>query len=406
MYERCLESSTEVFYSMFGKPHTKPPPSEKTWEQGLRGGGSTTNPRPLSSAGDLAVPPLQKKVGDGEKTVSTCAPRVYNEWKERLEDTGMRMSSFMRRSRKEEGAAGICRDVLRANQGGLISAVTSANRHGRARPGTAQPGLRQEWGRGEWSGPSPTLSISNPEFSGAALSGLFIGRGSGAAIAVGQGLFRPAGEPSREMPVAGRFWSSSTSSVASLHGGFPMHLRPTSGGANRTSRQSIPQSVLISLRRRQQQYLQQRKAQSFPVGPEQSPDTAHQVSVMSGSAAWHPPESAGWQPRLVEHQHTHNRPTVGRHALTNSPPRRSLLGNDSSPILPSSFVSDEIGGGMKGAGEVEATSSLLFHSTQSPSKLRLTASKTITPPGASRALSLDMLLPPRTSTRGVYISCA
>jgi len=384
---------------MFGKPYSKPPPSEKTWEQGLRGGGSAANLRPLSSAEYLAVP-LQKKVGEGDRTISTNAPRVYTEWKERLEDTGARMSSFMRRSRKEEGAPNICRDVLRANQGGLMSAVASANRyytHGRARPGTAQPGSRQEWGRAEW----PEPGISSPEFEGAPqLSGLFIGRGAGAAAAIGQGLFAPAGDPSREMPVTGRFWASSASSVASLHGGFPIHLRPTSGGASKPNRQcaahNIPQSVLMSLHRRQQQQLQ-RKQQNLPVAPEQSLGTANQVSVMSGNAAWHPPDV--WQPRLVEHQHAHNRPTVGKYASTGSPPRRGFLGNDSPPILPPSFGSGEIGGGMK---EVDATaSSLLSHSSQIPSKLRLKSSKTKLSPGASRALSLDALLPPRMLTRGI-----
>lgn len=297
MYTRCLEASTEVFYSMFGKPCTKPQPAEKSWEQGLRGGGGNSL-RPLGGAFDSAVTP-QRKAADAEK--SNCAPRVYNDWKERLEDANFRRGSYIRRSRpaKEDNSNDMYRDILRANQGGLISAVASANsRYSnsiRIRPGTAQPGSRQ-WGRDEsWPQSvdsdcdltlAPTVELSH--------ASLFVGSHSPTA----------PNQPGA-LGVTGRLWASSANELASIQSGFPMQVRPTSGGAGgrvhrplrQTARCNIPQSVLQSLHRREQQQ-QQRKATltETPVSSHEKRQNSS-MSTFSGTMECHPPN--GWQPRLV-----------------------------------------------------------------------------------------------------------
>lgn len=283
---------------MFGKPYTKPQPAEKSWEQGLRGGGGSSL-RPLSGAFDSGVT-TQRKAADAEKT--NCAPRVYNDWKVKLEDASFRRGSNIRRSRpaKEDNSHEIYRDILRANQGGLISAVSSANNRCsnsiRIRPGTAQPGSRQ-WGRDE-SWPHSVDSCSDLR----ALAP--VGELSHASLFVGSHSPTAPYQPGA-LAVTGRLWASSANEHASIQGGFPMRVRPTSGGAGgrvhrplrQTARCNIPQSVLQSLHRREQQQ-QQRKATltETPVFCHE-PRQNSSMSIFSGTTACNPPN--GWQPRLV-----------------------------------------------------------------------------------------------------------
>lgn len=316
IYTRCQEASTEIFHAMFGKPHTKPAPAEKNWEQGLRGGGCAgSNLRPLSGAGDFTSP-LQRKASDAERPAGSCAPRVYNEWKEKLEDAGSRVTSYNRRGKptKEDCSSDIYRDILRAGQGGLISAVASANgrysNNIRIRPGTAQPGSRRWDGDGLWPGPfasgpdlalAPTVDLTH--------SSVFVGRGAG----IREGLVECSHGPPDAIPagaflLTGRVWSSASSEVVlgGSHGGFPVHMRPTSGGpAGRAHRpirltaaraSAIPQSVLQSLHRREQQQ-QHRKAVlhggSGPIAAQEpSQSTSSHVSIFSGI-------SSGWRPRVA-----------------------------------------------------------------------------------------------------------
>jgi hypothetical protein len=313
---RCQEASTEIFHAMFGKPHTKPAPAEKNWEQGLRGGGCAgSNLRPLSGAGDFTSP--LRKASDAERPAGSCAPRVYNEWKEKLEDAGSRVTSYNRRIKptKEDNGTDIYRDILRAGQGGLISAVASANsrysNNTRIRPGTAQPGSRRWDGDGLWPGSFASGSdLAVAPAVDLAHSSLFVGRGAGMRESLLECSHGPPDAiPAGAFLLTGRVWASATSDVNVLggsHGGFPVHMRPTSGSpsgrAHRPIRQTaargsaIPQSVLQSLHRREQQQQHRKAVLHEGSGPiavqEPSQSTSSHVSIFSDGM------SSGWRPRL------------------------------------------------------------------------------------------------------------
>ena len=151
VFSRCLSASCQIFRSKFGAVMERPKPTQKSWEQCLRSVHDAA-----FSAGGVCVA-AKKPVTSEDVPV----PRVYNDWKDRMEyatGRGLPVAKCVAKKtgltddavKKELGLGpGVCKDLLRANQGAVLSAAIHKARTQASLDQTAPAGI-QVLGQGSW----------------------------------------------------------------------------------------------------------------------------------------------------------------------------------------------------------------------------------------------------------------
>ena len=150
-FSRCLSASFEIFRSKFGAVMERPKPTQKPWEQCLR----SVHDAALSA--DVVCVATKKPVTSEDVPV----PRVYNVWKDRMEYASGRGLPVAKSVAKKPGLTddavnkelglgpSLCKDILRANQGAVLSAAMHKARTQASLDQTAPAGI-QVLGQGSW----------------------------------------------------------------------------------------------------------------------------------------------------------------------------------------------------------------------------------------------------------------